>query len=618
MSRAPLLIFSPLPPARNGIADYCGELLPWHARDFDCTVVLDNAAPDPVVPAGVAVLRLAEYEAREHAFADVPHLYHVGNNPDHVYLLPVLMRRPGVVVLHDVSMHRLLECRTLRWGDVEGYCEALVREYGRPGQVLAGQARTMPQGGPAMLAELPMNRSVVARARAVVVHSEFARLKVQAQEPEARVVAIPHHVAPAALDAAEAGRVGRRAARERLGLDPDTLLFVSMGFVTREKQIDAVLRALARLRDEIPPFRYRIAGAALPGQYDVGADIARCGLEGIAELTGYVPDELFFTHVAAADVVLNLRYPVHGESSGTLVRAMGAGACVVVPDLGPFAELPDGTAAKVPWGPDADQSLLDTLRELAASPERRAALGRAAHEHVRAAHAIERSAAAYRDAILAARAAPAAPWTVDAPWEFATTAAHEAALAGLDERESGPGSLWWREAAVPLRGDGPVAVLACAAGDDCGPLLGAVYGHDAASVTRLPAASWTEALRTAPRRGAGLLLVALAAEDAGALWPGLVAANHALALGGVLVLDLWQGRPGAVPPALAQPEEVDSALLRAGFRLRRRWTGPEGQPSVAEACWQAVKISEFIDPPGRWTVKATPRARRAALAGSEA
>jgi hypothetical protein len=45
MSRAPLAVFAPLPPLRNGIADYVAELAPVLARDHDCVYVIDDAAP---------------------------------------------------------------------------------------------------------------------------------------------------------------------------------------------------------------------------------------------------------------------------------------------------------------------------------------------------------------------------------------------------------------------------------------------------------------------------------------------------------------------------------------------------------------------------------------------
>ncbi|AUN33885.1 hypothetical protein C0V82_26055 (plasmid) [Niveispirillum cyanobacteriorum] len=462
-----------------------------------------------------------------------------------------------------------------------------------------------------MFYELPMNRSIVARAHAVVVHSGFARVKVLAQEPSATVVHIPHHLSSAAL---ETDLVTRREARSRLGLDPDTLLFMSMGFVTQAKQIEAVLRALDNLRDVLPPFQYLIAGEARPDQYDVEADIARYALGDIVSVTGYVPDELFFNYIAAADIIINLRYPTGGETSGTLIRALGSGACAIVIDHGPFTELPDSAAVKVPWGPDFEVHLQSALLELGLDPDLRSIIGEAARMHVRSVHAIERSADAYRDTIATVRQSPRRSWTVTAPWEFATAAAHEEALARLKAPDTRPGALWWRQAVVPTRGDEPVCVVVCATRDDCARYLSEIYGHIASEVEWLPVPSWINPLSERPRRACDLLLVVQPIRQISELWRGLVAANRAVALGGILVLDLWHDNDDEVPRGLTHPNDIDELLLRAGFRLRRRWIGPEEvsfavdladpeawmRTPTVEVCWQVVKISEFIDPPGQW------------------
>ena len=61
-----------------------------------------------------------------------------------------------------------------------------------------------------------------------------------------------------------------------------------------------------------------------------------------------MPIEDFNGYMAACDIVLNLRYPTVGESSGTLLRALGMGKAVVVTDVGSFREYPDEICLKAP------------------------------------------------------------------------------------------------------------------------------------------------------------------------------------------------------------------------------------------------------------------------------
>ena len=89
--------YSPLPPDRSGIADYSAHLLPALAERVDVVV------------------------ARRGRFRRPPRvdlaLYHVGNDPAaHGWIVYVLRRRPGVVVLHEFVLHHLVSGITLARG----------------------------------------------------------------------------------------------------------------------------------------------------------------------------------------------------------------------------------------------------------------------------------------------------------------------------------------------------------------------------------------------------------------------------------------------------------------------------------------------------------------------
>ena len=52
--------------------------------------------------------------------------------------------------------------------------------------------------------------------------------------------------------------------------------------------------------------------------------------------------------MAACDVLVNLRSPTMGETSGSVIRGLALGKPMLVSDVGWFAELPDGVALKIP------------------------------------------------------------------------------------------------------------------------------------------------------------------------------------------------------------------------------------------------------------------------------
>ncbi|MDE6102598.1 MAG: hypothetical protein K2F73_06450, partial [Ruminococcus sp.] len=45
---------------------------------------------------------------------------------------------------------------------------------------------------------------------------------------------------------------------------------------------------------------------------------------------------------------INLRYPYNGETSGSLMRILAKGKCVIVNDIGSFSEIPDNSCVKLP------------------------------------------------------------------------------------------------------------------------------------------------------------------------------------------------------------------------------------------------------------------------------
>jgi hypothetical protein len=110
-------------------------------------------------------------------------------------------------------------------------------------------------------------------------------------------------------------------------------------------------------------------------------------------------------------------------------------------------------------------------------------------------------------------------------------------------------------------------------------------------------------------RAADVALLAGAEPDIGTLRRQLAALNRGLAFGGVLAVDLLQADCSG-SSGLANPAIVENELARSGFSVLQRALGGPSDVSPAmdfqtagaavrapfEACWQAVKISEFIVP----------------------
>jgi glycosyltransferase involved in cell wall biosynthesis len=398
--REEVVVFSPLPPARSGIAEYVSRQLPLLGQRFDVRCVVEGE-PGSSLP-GVAIDSLRSWRANPRRKTATP-VYHIGNNPDHGYVYEEHLANPGIVVLHDFVLHHLVVELTLARGDERRYRDLLVAEYGELGDRVAQQR----QNG--LFTEfqqflMPLNRAVLERAAGAIVHSRWALRRVQAQFPELPAVCIPHHH-HLPRSAGAAGGEAALHARRALGIPDETLVFGAFGFVTPPKCVDLAIAALSALRDRLPDFRLLIAGECADSA-GLLRELARAGLEDRSIVTGYLSTDAFEAAVLATDIVFNLRYPTAGESSGTLASAVSAGKCAVVFDYAAFADYPCGVVTKVPLDTATTSPLEEALWSLATDNERRRAQSERAAEYAQRHASLEACVERYGDFVDEVRTLP--------------------------------------------------------------------------------------------------------------------------------------------------------------------------------------------------------------------
>ena len=380
--------YSPLPPERTGISEYSALLLPALRRRMEVDVAKRGGR----------------------ARGDVA-LYHVGNNPEaHGWILDQLRREPGVVVLHDFVLHHLVAGTTLGRKDGPGYLAAMEREGGVAARLLGLGVidGCIPPLWEVRPEDFPLCGEVFDRATGLIVHSQFVSERVRERGYKGPLWQIAHPAWPRPAIEAES-IVG----------DP---LFGAFGNLNASKRTGRLLEAFARFRDHHPGARLVLVGAAAP---DVDMGIRAAGVADAVVRHGYVDESRLWSLMAAADVVVSLRTPTMGETSGTAIRALSLGKPLLVSDVGWFSELPDDVAVKV--APDREEltALTEAMAKLADS-DTRAAMGEAARTLAEREHDVERVADQYaaaleeaaggeavRDAVLQQVAAAAADAGID-------------------------------------------------------------------------------------------------------------------------------------------------------------------------------------------------------------
>jgi glycosyltransferase involved in cell wall biosynthesis len=377
---------SPVPPSSSGIADYSAELLPHLAERFEIELVIDplERQVTGTISADHTVLRADEIDGRHDARPYDAFVFHLGNSHFHVYMLDLLRRFRGLVVLHDLHLAGLIGAAT----------RAGMWPHGRAGELeadgqvdLSGSTRADLMLEEAVLEGCPFNRELLGLAEAVIVHSEWARQRVS------RLVQVPTQIVQPAM--APQPR-SQEQERSRLGWPPDAFVIATLGEVRPSKRVASIIQAVAALRRSSGrQIQFVIVGDVESELQNALISLAKSlGIPSSLSFAGRVSLEDFKSYAQAADACVQLRHPTRGETSAALLRALAAGAACVVSADGPMGELPDTVVLKVRSRHESTD-LVAALARLMGDSGLRGQLGHAALSHVQTHHSFRQAADGY-------------------------------------------------------------------------------------------------------------------------------------------------------------------------------------------------------------------------------
>jgi glycosyltransferase involved in cell wall biosynthesis len=339
--------YSPLPPARTGVADYSAAMLQALKERITVNVNADG---------------------------DV-NLYHLGNNQLHASIYTRALECPGIVVLHDAVLQHF----ALGFFSREEYVKEFAYNYGEWACDLAAnlwnnRARS---GGDSEYFRYPMLRRVAEQSKVVIVHNPAAAAMVREHCATARIAEIPHLLAPVVFPHGSKAEI----LRAQLGGSP---LFGIFGHLRESKRVLPVLRLFSRLTN----YRLLLAGEM------VSSDLRRAvepylSLPNVRHI-GYMSPGTYWTAALAIDACINLRYPAAGETSGVSVGMMGAGTPVIMTDSLENSRYPEDTCIKISAGLREEAELEAMVRWVADHRSHVRNMGRRAADYTRETHAISK------------------------------------------------------------------------------------------------------------------------------------------------------------------------------------------------------------------------------------
>lgn len=366
--------FSPLSPLKSGISDYSEkELLPYLSKYADIDIYIDEGykPSNKDITNRFDIFRYGKIGKKFDQYDAL--LFHMGNNPFHIYVYETLLKHRGIVVFHDIFLHGLIWNMTVARGDKIRYINEFKYCYGEKGKTVAEKAI---KSGSYPEFEYPLLKRMLDNSLGVIVHSEFARNIILKEKADIAVIKINHPLTvPTHIPE-------KNSAREKHGINKDTIIIATFGYIFPHKRIHKAISAFARFNKNFPNSKYLLIGEKSCNCSELDSLVEKLGIKNSVIYTGFLPIERAMDYIAASDICVNLRYPTAGETSGSVLRILSMGKPVIVSNVGWFSELPDNCCAKVDVNNYEEETLLEYLNTLASNEKLREKMGENARKYI--------------------------------------------------------------------------------------------------------------------------------------------------------------------------------------------------------------------------------------------
>jgi glycosyltransferase involved in cell wall biosynthesis len=296
-----IFIFSPLPPQENGVAAH-GYIIRKYFPDYKKIYVIDGRQHEYVKEDDYSVITITEF-TEKHKDTKSAKLFQFANNRYMVYFYKIFMEIGGIAEIHE---------------EINYYYQSFL-----PGKYRSDDDFTL---------------RIANRATAVIVHSYFLYFKIKREYPNIDIVQL---FTPKIILVGE-NQERLCAFRNVYKIADDAFVISACGFADRRKKVNEVLRSFARIREDNLVFI-----AAGRGSRKLLGHWSRKNIHNKIIIEEYLSEEDFAALLQLSDLVVNLRDPWFGENSGIVATAMSIGKCVLVSDVGSFAELPDDVVLKI-------------------------------------------------------------------------------------------------------------------------------------------------------------------------------------------------------------------------------------------------------------------------------
>ncbi|MFO8183567.1 MAG: glycosyltransferase family 4 protein [Candidatus Aegiribacteria sp.] len=321
--RTEVLLVTPLPPMRTGLATYAERVLK-HTSERIRWVVASPPGGEPNSVPGIA--RHIPLDRLDHSEVPAVRVFQLGNSPHCFPIAQALYSMGGTALFHETVLHHMLRDGYLRRGRMDDYRRELRFCYGPAAEAvekkLSGTASSSEEYD-ALLKEYPLVGRSVNSSTSAMCLNDYAAAGISDSYPPGAVMTLGHPLSPL-----PELRKMEKPFRVCLGM---------VGSYHPGRNLEQVMRAMEKVREREPDAGLLLIGGGYPDE-----------LPPWTVRTGRLEEALYQSWIRTLDLVLDLRHPTCGETSGSLLEAMRAGVPPVVSASGSFLNMPSDAVIRVP------------------------------------------------------------------------------------------------------------------------------------------------------------------------------------------------------------------------------------------------------------------------------
>jgi glycosyltransferase involved in cell wall biosynthesis len=388
-----LAVFSPMPPICSEISEYIENLLPHIVNYLDVDIFINDDEPSTIQKTCYNIFSHRDFESRHIKNSYQMILYHMADDRAHHYMYPYLLHYPGITVLHDYSFHEFFSKLETTPGYKNKYLEELIYNFGpRAGQLAYRYTHNL--WTEVDDAIYPLNKRIIDNSLGIIVYSRASEREIEKKSPGTDIKRIMK-----AVPVKKTFFSRKSDAKEKVGIPYDKFVFGILEYRDISEKTAIVIRGFEKLIKTFDKSILLLIGYR--NDKKIYRLVTELNIEESVLFIGDVSKEDLFNYACATDIVFSLHLPPIDASLPVVLKLMGMGLPVVIPNYSVFREIPDNCCIKTDTSvrDKTIKNLLQAVYPLITDNKLRKSVGENAKKIIHENHNFENNAKSYHEFI---------------------------------------------------------------------------------------------------------------------------------------------------------------------------------------------------------------------------